>query len=175
MEFVWFFWSSWAGKETFIRKIIENPELGNRFLSWWPIMLSDVSVSCISHNGHDEVVTQRERIITTSYLDKNYSILLKGQNIDLKKDFPNLLIKRYPEAQHKLIFLNAPYEILLQRCRTKFWWNLSYEEWWSVAHDERLEREQIALLKKIARNQIYFIDSSNFEYKELPPVWEIRR
>ena len=124
-EIVWVYGSSAVGKETFIRKLADNPpmELIKR-LGWENKKLVIIWES-IDHlvNKDDSKGEKRKQILDKVLGNKgNDIVIIKGQDIDIVKKFPQLLKKKLPTYKHKIIQLYTDIEVVFERCKNKFWW-----------------------------------------------------
>lgn len=132
-EIVWVFGSSGAGKETFIKYLTNNPseELIN-LLGWGSkkIEFCSESIEYVAQFYKDPLGKKREEILegVLKLVSDNSVILIKGQDLDFKYGRLQKLKKLLPSCKHKIIFLHADTKTLLERWKTKKWWEESYTE-----------------------------------------------
>lgn len=133
-EIIWIYGSSAAGKEAFIKYILNKPhkELVKRInLENKNIQLLQESIDLIGEYNNDPKQELRLNIpeYTDKLIKKNQTlnqnqiqiqkidtIIIKGQDYDLENNTPNKLKQKlktqYPNLIHRIIFLHADFEIL---------------------------------------------------------------
>jgi hypothetical protein len=191
-EIIWIYGSSAAGKETFIKYILNKPhkELVKRInLENKNIQLLQESIDLIGEYNNDPKQELRLNIpeYTDKLIKKNQTlnqnqiqiqkidtIIIKGQDYDLENNTPNKLKQKlktqYPNLIHRIIFLHADFEILYNRIKKKSWWTKELEEKGIEYFKDWLLKEQLPeliKLNKIQNFEIISIDSSNKEYNNI--------
>ncbi|MSU76454.1 hypothetical protein EXS54_03230 [Patescibacteria group bacterium] len=110
---VWVFGDSAAGKETFIRAIVEKnpPQQLLEHLGWQrkQIVVCKESLEYIGQFKDDPTALKREQVIPSVVkLSKaNDVILIKGQIVDLEASRLQRLKRRLNKAQHEVIYIEA--------------------------------------------------------------------
>lgn len=172
-KIVWVYGSSAAGKETLIKKLIDNPDekLLTRFgFQGYHLVELSESRKWIKQYNDDPVALNRKNfsdLIRPLLLPKTV-VLIKGQDVDLEYKTPEKLLDMYPDVVHEIIFLTLPIEEIYKRCKKKSWWvdgedtKEELEEWLEI---------QIEELRKLKGFSISAYDSSTLEYKK--SVWII--
>ena len=175
-EIVWIYGSSASGKETFIRRFLENPPKEIRDHLWW----SDKKIVCIEESlkyigkfENDPIVEKRKEIIEKAKKlakKSNLVILIKGQNVDLQSKLLDKVHNEVPNAKHKIVFLHADVWILFERCKKKVRWT-HYDEQEGIEGFKRHIMHQIHAFQKIEGFEMIAIDSSTPNYKPIkfPP------
>jgi shikimate kinase len=173
---VWIYGSSASGKATFINRLLNNlsQDLIDR-LGWKnkKIICVEESIKYVGQFNNDPVLKKRIQIINKVKNLSNKSnlvILIKGQDVDLKSNLPNILQEELPNAKHQIIFLHADLQILYERCRKKTWWTKEDEEAGIEDFKEWLSK-QLRRLKQLKNFKITTLDSSDYEYRQIkfPP------
>lgn len=172
-EIVWVYGSSAVGKETFIRYLVDNPSVSLiRRLDWQGKKLIVIweSVKYIAQYEDDPIGGKRKQIVekVLGITDDNAVIIIKGQDIDIVSELPQLLKKKMPFCKHKIIFLYTDIEIVHERCKDKIWWK---------GNETTLEefkgwlRHQIKLLSELEGFEIIAINNENKKYRQIafPP------
>lgn len=166
-DIVWIYGSSAAGKETFIKRIINNNELNIIERLGWKnkeIEFIEESVKYVGQYIFDPIIYKREEIldrVVDRAGNNERVILIKGQMIDLKKNRLNRLRDLLPNDKHEIVFLHASLDILYERCKCKNWWNskdgIKLVRKWLI--------NQIKRLNKLDDFPIRAVDTSGEEYK----------
>lgn len=165
-KIVWVFGSSGAGKETLVKKLIEN--LNKKLLSKFGFRgynLVELSESrkWIMQFNDDPIVEKRKDFPTLiqPLLQPNRIVLIKGQYVDLEYKTPEKLFEIYPNVVHEIIFLTLPIEEIYRRCKNKSWW-VEGED--SKEELEEWLKDQVKALKLLKGFTINAYDSSTPEY-----------
>lgn len=133
-EIVWIYGSSGAGKETFIKFLCERHSTTLlSTLSWNDKVLIPCveSIDWVAQYYKDPLGSNRKNLVDIVVnLAKNQSavVLVKGQDLDLKYNRPQILKKKLPDCSHKIIFLHTNVTELLRRWKSKKWWENTYTE-----------------------------------------------
>lgn len=150
---IWVFGASAAGKETFIRKIVdEKPEKIINELGWKDkeIIACNESLEWIGqYNGDPKIEKRKEipSIVARNVESKqNAVILIKGQDSDLENGLPEQICQLAPSCDHGIIFLQADVEQLYTRGQRKIWWHPENTH----QTTEKWLHYQMDLLKKIS-------------------------
>lgn len=125
-EIVWIFGISAVGKETFIRKLIEETpkNLIDKF-DWKDKNLIPIweSIDNLAHYSGDKSGTKREKILENIINNNESGIaIIKGQDIDITSGRVQELKEKMPKSKHRIIYLYTDLDIVYERCKKKFWW-----------------------------------------------------
>lgn len=124
-EVIWIVGSSSAGKQTFIKKLIQDPDLAARFgLGNRSIEVCKRSVTDVGDLGIPRVVSSRKHIPedVATLLDSADVALIKWQYVDSSCETPQALLELLPNAKHRILLLNADPSELANRLESKDWW-----------------------------------------------------
>ena len=154
-EIIWVFGGSAAGKEIFIKYIIENrPNDLIRQLGWEnkKIVTCAESIEWIAQSEDDPNIQKRFRLpeVISKKNSKNVDtvILIKGQDLDLVAKRPERIKSDLPEEIHKIIYIDTDVKEVFERIKEKPWWESSITE--KVA--ESWINNQLALLHNLSDN-----------------------
>lgn len=142
-EVVWVLGTSSAGKKTFINNLVlgQNQALLDRF-GWTGkrVVACTESITFPGDINMAEIVKERSRIPEiVSKLVKDADVaLIKWQYMDSIKNLPQDLMRMLPQAQHRVIALEVPHDILVHRLNGTDWWPKYYKNTEDAAADERL-------------------------------------
>lgn len=53
----------------------------------------------------------------------NSVVLIKGQDVDLRANRPNLIQSKLSNHVHKIVFIHAPAKVIMKRLKTKTWFD----------------------------------------------------
>ena len=173
-EIVWIFGISAVGKETFIRKLVEEKpkKLINKF-NWKDKNLIPIweSIEYLAHYTGDKRGDKRDEIINKVLSLKNSGVaIIKGQDIDIANGRVQKLQEKMPKTKHRIIYLYTDLNIVYGRCKKKFWWEnekVSFDKfknsWFKYG---------IKLIQKLKNFEITAIDNEtdNFKEIEFPPI-----
>jgi len=128
-EIVWVYGVSAAGKETFIKKMVnDKPFSVVEGLGWdtkniIPCMESIEYVVQVAGDGNEQKRHLLPTIIKT--LDESNTdsvILIKGQDLDLRADRITQTKILIPQATHRILFIDTPIDAVYERVQNKKWW-----------------------------------------------------
>ncbi len=169
-EVVWVFGVSASGKETFIRKVIdERPsDLLDQF-SWngKKIAASQVSIDVIGSYGNDDTKEKRKELEkeVVGLVRQNDVVLIKGQYIDYKAQRQVKLKTLLPDCKHKIVVIRVQTHDLPERLTSKPWWDKSEDPMkWTKG-----EQELVAdLLKDLSQDfQVITINGNKDSHYEI--------
>lgn len=174
--FIWVYGSSAVGKKTFINRLVyDAPYNIINHLAWEnkKIILIPESLKYIGQFENDPITLKRSVIIDKAKLinnNKNIIVLIKGQDVDLRRNLVNKLREEVPQANHEIIYLHSNLKTLFTRVQQKSWWTQKME-------DEGIDEfknwliNQLNLLKKLKGFKFNAFDSTTPEYRPInfPP------
>lgn len=124
-EVIWVAGTSGAGKNTFVRRASEDPELAAR-LGWAGKLVAAATESFenIQTYQGDPISRKRDLILTQvpALLERADVVLSKWQFVDSDAHRPQRLKEALPDARHGVIVLHAPDSELTERLSTRHWW-----------------------------------------------------
>lgn len=120
-EIIWVYGTSASGKETFIRKLINNDELKKLLkVENVPIAMSNNSLIHLGKLDDSRLSILSE---AAELLKVNNTVVIKWQYGDSLLDSPNVLRNKFPNYKHTVIILNTDRSEQIRRLRTKMWWH----------------------------------------------------
>ncbi len=168
-EVIWVEGLSAAGKEMFIRKIVEDkPSDLLRQFGWFnkKIALSHISLAAIGSLGDRSAKANRAAIEEeVMKLANVYDvILIKGQSLDTEAKRQKKIEKILPDFQHKIIVIRVKDEDMAERLMSKPWWNKSEDPLeWAEAERGLVDEEIKSLAKDFEIININGNKNSNYE------------
>lgn len=124
-EIIWVMGSSAAGKETFIRRAVQDDALADKLgMHSGAREACQASLEYIAQSPEDPIVAKREQILqqVPQLLEKAGVVLVKWQFVDSTAKRPDRLQRLLPDVIHRAIVLHPPEEELLGRLEQKKWW-----------------------------------------------------
>lgn len=174
--FIWIYGSSAAGKETFINRLVyDAPQNVINHLAWEnkKIILIPESLKYIGQFENDPITLKRVAIIDKAKSienDKDLVVLIKGQDVDLRRNLINKLKEEIPQANHEIIYLHSDLKTLFTRAQQKRWWTQEMEDE-GIDEFKNLLVNQLNLLKELKGFKFNAFDSTTTKYRpiEFPP------
>lgn len=121
-EIVWVFGNSASGKATFIRRVVKDTKLHVAF-GWKAMSVAGCEAS-LKYIGQSPIAESREEIIdqVASLLNDADVVLIKWQLVDSLASRLTRLQQKIPEAEHRIIRLEASRAEMIRRLQQKTWW-----------------------------------------------------
>lgn len=163
-EVVWFYGGSAAGKETFIRKIInEKPDSLLKQFGWQgkKVVASQTSLNVIGPIENNRVTERRKKIEeeTVKLTLVNDVVLIKGQYVDYMAGRQTKLKDLLPDCKHRIIVIKVPTSDRAERLVKKSWWKESDNPIKWAKGEQRIVED---MLKDLSRTfPVINIDGSN--------------
>lgn len=166
-EIVWIFGTSGSGKETFIKSVLQDTNLQEKF--GWKDKVIKVCKSSIENIGqfeNDPIVNNRDSIIndTRALLVDADVILIKWQLVDSDANRLWKLKEIIPDAVHKIIRLQASEPELIDRLRHKAWWH-DYGKEKAFIESELKEVKRVVLELSTSFEVTNILSDSNSHYE----------
>lgn len=169
---IWFFGCSACGKETLIKYIYSghdeklNSDL-NIDLS--KTIILDKSIDYISKYKNDGVTDTRveiiEDVVNLCNQHNDLTILIKGQNSDIRNSFIEQIQTRLIDIYIEIIYVFADTNILLERIRSKEWYDTSRGD---TQYLESINRS-LSYMRLFSNYNITYIKSNkNYKYELIP-------
>lgn len=173
-QIIWIFGGSGAGKDRFIRYLLEkrSHNLLHRF--HWEnkkIIACKESLLWIPMHYHDPLIEKRKslpKIIKKLVVSDADIILVKGQDWDLRDGTLTKAMTEVHDATHSILYLHVPILTAFKRWKTKPWKRF----WYSPITVRRWLRHQLKALKELSPSiPITALESSGDDYPEIdfPP------
>jgi len=175
-EIVWVFGSSGSGKATFLKYLCDkHPKDLIELLGWTDkkIIPCLESLRFIAQYSGDPLGTRREELMTVIpklATTDDAVIIIKGQDLDLKRNRLLRLKKLLPYHKHRIIFLHTSIQELYKRWKSKPWWHPEDTE---ETVKEWLKPQITTLLALNMEFEITALDSSYLNYYckiDFPPI-----
>lgn len=164
-----FFGCSACGKETLIKHIYNgyNSELNSSLgIDLNKTIILKKSIEYISKHSNDNITEKRFEIINdiTSICSENSDliILMKGQNSDIRNNFIQIINNKINNICIDLVYVTADIEVLLDRIKTKDWYDVSRGNKQFLESIDR-SLEYMNLFKNY--NITYVYSRPNYEYE----------
>ncbi|MEO6761704.1 MAG: hypothetical protein ABI220_05035 [Candidatus Saccharimonadales bacterium] len=143
-EIVWVFGVSASGKETFMKSLIQSPQLARQF-GWDGRKIVICKESLVNLGSLDE---SRTSIINevSALFGTNDVVLIKWQYGDSLLQTPQKLQEMFPNAKHSIIVMNVNDTEQVKRLRTKPWWHDMGSEIEFIASENKLVNQSVAEL-----------------------------
>jgi len=127
-EVVWIFGNSTAGKETFIKYVVESRDEQLYARLDWKSKNVKASVSSIRNIGqynNDPVTLKHDDILTEVplLLREADVVLIKWQIVDSEANRIEKLMAILPNVRHRIILIATPHNELVKRLLNKSWWD----------------------------------------------------
>ena len=168
-EVVWVFGQSASGKETFIRKIQNDPtDYLLKVFGWGgkTISICEDSLNLIGQKEDDPIDNEREVILkrVPELLENADVVLIKGQDSDLKEGRPRRLSILNKNAKQRILFISIEAKDAFARWRNKSWW----KEGMTINDAREWESEQLSLLAGLKDFEILrFHDGPKGDFKQI--------
>lgn len=124
-QVLWVMGSSAAGKETFVRRVVQDEALAKQLGMTGGRIACRASLDYIAQSPEDPIVEKREEILSQvpRILEEAGVALVKWQFVDTTAERLERLQRLLPDAAHRAIVLHAPTDELLDRLVRKPWWD----------------------------------------------------
>lgn len=177
-KIIWIAGSSAAGKETFIKYIVEQqPKEIVKRLGWegLDIIYSQESIDHVVQGEGDGNKEKRESladdIIKQSQKLENTIVLVKWQDLDYDNKHLLQINDTLPNDTTEIIFLHTDLETIYQRVQNKVWWS---EEYMDLKDAKYYIEKQIDYIKEYQDNGIFVRslesdDSQLYLERSFPP------
>ena len=135
-DIVWIFGVSASGKETFIKSLIRDPRLAEKF-GWRNQKIAISSESLINLGSLDNA---RLSIINevSGLIVSNDIVLIKWQYGDSLLHTPQKLQDLFPDIKYSIIVMHVNETEQIKRLRTKPWWHDVGSETEFIANENKL-------------------------------------
>lgn len=176
-KIIWVFGPSAAGKETFIKHIMEDrpSELLNR-LGWnsFNIVPCTESIKWVvqSDDDNNEMLRKYLAKLIRKYSQENKDsvILVKGQDLDFGDKSLEKAKEYLPQDSHEIVFLNTDFDTLYKRYKSKPWWDEFMTEdvcksWMEEQIENLIERQKAGFNIRALNSG----DDKRYEEASFPP------
>jgi len=144
-QIIWVFGTSASGKETFIRAVMKDSSLQDKFgLTNLRVTYSDESLKNLGklNDARSKIVPEVSDLLNTYDV-----ILIKWQYGDTLLNTPEKLYSTYPAVQHRIIKLIVGEDEQLRRLQTKNWWHDIGKESQFIEKEQHLVDRSISSLE----------------------------
>jgi hypothetical protein len=165
---VWIAGQSAAGKYTFIRYLLSQPNSKIISKLGWggaSVAVCNESIQFIGQKSGDANERNRYLILESAQriLRTNDIALIKWQITDSENHYPQRLKQMLPDFKHEVVYLQVSRETLKTRLIKKLWWNMADKP------NEWIEKESLKVQEKIddlkeSDFKINLVDSNTLNY-----------